>query len=177
MHPEPPPIRLAIAPTVLTSIVGLVAGAIISLDIESGGKMKVIATGLIIGFFVGTYWAYRLLQIYLPDRFHQYETEEEQETVIVLHTAPTEFSRIKCGLTNDDWRKLAKVVHAKKKFTVDLLQASFGNQTGRELYSQTVETLKDAKILMDAGRGVVVTDMGKRFFEKLATPPPPTDIE
>ena len=179
MRYDTPSIWIALAPTILTSILGCFAGSIMAYEATPGNRMKLVAIGLVAGFLVGTYWASYLLRVFLPDRFTEYanETEAPQETVIVLHTAPNEYTRLRCGLNEEQWCELAKVVHTQQRFTVSTLQAAFGNQTGRELYSQTVEQLKTAKLLEQGGVGVVLTDLGKRAFEKMATPPPPTDIE
>lgn len=104
--------------------------------------------------------------------------QEPQVLVIQFYTDENEAEYIDCGMTEDEWRKVAVAIHREQKYTVDTLMNAFGSageqkQRGREIYSAAAETLKTALILVERGTGYALTDLGKYFFKRLATLPYP----
>ena len=181
-----PPITIAVVPTILASIIGLVVALLIGLGKNPEDKhvlFSYCAAGVTFGFLLSaSVWTPSLLKIYVPSRFFDYAKDapapivDKGEKILTLHiyTSPTEARWIKGELTENEWRTMCVAVYRANKFSIDVLNGAFGNPGGREVYGKIVEQLKFAKILKQDGKGVAITDdFGKIFFKSMATLPFP----
>jgi hypothetical protein len=70
----------------------------------------------------------------------------------------------------EEWRKLAKGINSRGKYTVKILQEIFGGGAGYAIYNKVTEPLKTAGVLVEDPRngGVAITDhVGVNFFSQL----------
>lgn len=185
MSGDTPPISVAVVPAIMLCIVGALLGVLVGLGARLETKTDIfyfIAGGLFLGIVAALApdhgIVFRLLMVFFPDRFYQYEATSEgvpqgpQELAIPIVLSDGETRWLECGLYPDEWRSMCEAVHGAKKFSLDVLRTRFTDTAAREIYARVTGQLSmsDVAILIKEGKGYAVSSgKGEYFFERMAT--------
>ena len=162
-----------------TFILGMFLAVIGTWNMTASYKNIIIAFSGAISGFLGIGMAGWIHQKKLD--FHYYEFEASRislpetskgmgDTIVIHIPQLNRRFNLRCNVSLEDWRKLAKEINKRGKYNVRILQETFGGGVGYAIYNKVTEPLKNAGVLVDDPRngGVAITDhIGVNFFSQL----------